>query len=601
MIAFAIYLLKVIICSGILFLYYHLALRNKLFHQWNRFYLLAAIVISLVAPIVQVTIMHSADQPAKAIEVLQVFQSADGYLEEITIGGSPFISPDQWLMMGYGIVSALFSLSVLLSFQKIIFLLRSHTIQWIEKIKFINTKAQGTPFSFFNFIFWNEEIDLQTETGQQIFQHELVHVKEKHSFDKLFIQIVLIVFWCNPFFWLIRRELKLIHEFIADKKAVGEHGTAALAAMILNSSYPAHFNSLTNHFFQTSIKRRIAMLAKIKNPRVNYLSRILALPIIAITVVAFTVRAENENSKEIKSEKTLLQKQADSFLSDTVPQKKSETVENNKSLVIRSGSQAEPLYILDGKEVTGSEAKKLAASSISSINVFKDSLGKTKYGEKGKNGVIEITTKSFISDNSTTQPGGNLTLKPFQSTPLIIIDGEETTKDEMQKLDPSSIETINVLKDKSAEDKYGTKGKNGVIEIITKKTNRVSDEITFHLENENYYDTVPKNQIFTKVEIEASVDKEQWRQFLQKNLQPFIEDAAAKGIKPGTYTIKLKFIVASNGSLYNFQTLNDPGYDLAKNVIEMMKDSPTWNPAMQNGKPVTSYHTQPVTFVIQEQ
>jgi beta-lactamase regulating signal transducer with metallopeptidase domain len=79
-------------------------------------------------------------------------------------------------------------------------------------------------FHFFNFIFWDEEIDIQTETGQQIFQHELVHVKEKHTLDKLFIQLLLVVFWCNPFFWLIRRELKLIHEFIADKKAVGEYG-----------------------------------------------------------------------------------------------------------------------------------------------------------------------------------------------------------------------------------------------------------------------------------------------------------------------------------------------------------------------------------------
>jgi hypothetical protein len=66
MTAFVFYLLKVMICSGVLFLYYYLALRNKLFHQWNRFYLLAAIIISLVAPVAQVTIMHQADEPAKA-------------------------------------------------------------------------------------------------------------------------------------------------------------------------------------------------------------------------------------------------------------------------------------------------------------------------------------------------------------------------------------------------------------------------------------------------------------------------------------------------------------------------------------------------------
>ena len=156
MIAFAYYLLKAVLCSGILFVYYHFALRNKLFHQWNRFYLLISILISLIAPVVQVSIMHqSSEDPNKAIQVLQVLQSADGYLEEVTIGSHQHISGDQWLTMIYAIISGLLLLSVLLSFQKIISILRSHTVQWIERIKFINTRVQGTPFSFFNFIFWN--------------------------------------------------------------------------------------------------------------------------------------------------------------------------------------------------------------------------------------------------------------------------------------------------------------------------------------------------------------------------------------------------------------------------------------------------------------
>src|SRR6476620_7523160 len=102
MIAFAYYLLKVIICSGALFLYYHIALRNKLFHQWNRFYLLISVIISLIAPILQVNIIHqSSGAPNQAIQMLQVLQSADGYLEEVTIRGHQGVSTDQWLMIIY--------------------------------------------------------------------------------------------------------------------------------------------------------------------------------------------------------------------------------------------------------------------------------------------------------------------------------------------------------------------------------------------------------------------------------------------------------------------------------------------------------------------
>ncbi|MGZ3938561.1 MAG: M56 family metallopeptidase, partial [Flavisolibacter sp.] len=306
MIAFTYYLLKVIICSGILFLYYHIALRNKSFHQWNRFYLLFSIGIALVAPIIQVGIVHyTSGEANKAIQILKVFQSEGGYEEEVKIHAQNGVSQEQWLMLAYVVTSGILFAGFVLSLKRINSILRSHTIQWIEKIKFVSTKVAGTPFSFFNFIFWNEEIDLRTETGKQIFQHELVHVREKHTLDKIIIQLVLVVYWCNPFFWLIRRELKLIHEFIADEKSVGEHGTAALAAMILKSSYPAQFNTLTNQFFQTSIKRRLAMLSKIQHAKINYLSRLLALPIVAATVLAFTLKTKTILTPVTNLEKTM--------------------------------------------------------------------------------------------------------------------------------------------------------------------------------------------------------------------------------------------------------------------------------------------------------
>ncbi len=80
------YLLKVIGCSGILFLYYHLALRNKEFHQWNRFYLLITVILSLTLPLIQVTIYRQLQESqTNAIQILQVVQSANEYLEEVTI------------------------------------------------------------------------------------------------------------------------------------------------------------------------------------------------------------------------------------------------------------------------------------------------------------------------------------------------------------------------------------------------------------------------------------------------------------------------------------------------------------------------------------
>jgi TonB-dependent SusC/RagA subfamily outer membrane receptor len=597
MIAFAYYLLKVVICSAVLFLYYHLALRNKLFHQWNRFYLLASVVLSLVAPIIQITIVRYTHETSnKAIELLQVLNSADGYMEEITITANRGISSEQWMLIAYCLASFIVLIITVLSLFKILSVIKSHTVRVIRDIKFINTKVKGTPFSFFKFIFWNEEIDLQTETGQQIFQHELVHVREKHSVDKLFIQSVLIFFWCNPFFWFIRRELKLVHEFIADKKAVGEHGTAALAAMILNASYPSQFNSLTNQFFQTSIKRRLAMLTKIQNPRVNYISRVLALPILALTVLAFSLKTKSIVSSPVKLDKkfTVVIDAGHGLMPDgkyngakvgdiyednitlSIANKIKELNTNDKIKIILTRPTSEIVdlqkrieiakendadlfvsvhlnmipsnasantansmdvsskgfeVLVSNKQTAYQKQSELFASALqqelSSAYTTNSSLLKPKTGvwvldqnicpsaliecgylsdkndrkfiadEKNQelvakkilqgieryalaqqeNGASNVSWLN-IQNRKDTVPKRKATgmkisgLDPnSKNTPLIIVDGKETNKDEADRLDPSSIEAISVFKGPDATKTYGNKGVNGVIEIKLKKSN----------------------------------------------------------------------------------------------------------------------------------
>ena len=498
MIALAYYLLKVTVCSGILFLYYHFALRNKVFHQWNRFYLLAIVVLSLLVPVLQFHFIHTEDTSSRTIQLLRVVQSADHYMETIYIQNHRSMTTAQWLSIVYTGISAFILAAVIRSFFKIYFIIRRHKVQLVNQIRFVVTHERGTPFSFFRYIFWNGKIDINTPTGQQIFQHELVHVKEAHTFDKLFLQVILILFWCNPFFWLIRRELQLIHEFIADKKAVHQHDTAAFAAMILQAAYPHQFSNITNQFSQSSIKRRLLMLTKIQNPRINYMSRVLALPLIAFTVLAFGFRTRSQ---------------------ETTP-------------------------------------------------------------------VVKETNIKGIQPGDTTVSDQFIPMKG-NDKPLVYLNGKEFAGD-LNDLNPEEIKSINVLKKQSAIARYGEKGKNGIIEIFTKTGNVVLD-------------TVPKNTpIFEKTEVEASVDKNEWRRFLEKNLQSVIENATKEGMPPGEYTVKIRFLIKKDGSVTAFKALNDPGYGLVQKLLEIIPNSPKWKPAEQNGKPVNSYHTQPITFVISD-
>jgi N-acetylmuramoyl-L-alanine amidase len=305
MTALLIYLIKVIACSGLFYLYYMATLRNRLFHHWNRFYLLAAIIASLCIPLIQWNVTNITNyRDTGAIRLLHVVGTANNFLEDVTGNSRPALSSTQWAVLVYIAVSFVLLAIFLRALARIFTLVRSHTVQRLHEIRFVNTNVAGTPFSFLHYIFWNEAIDPDSPTGQQIFQHELVHVQERHSWDKLFIEIILIIFWCNPFFWLMRRELKQVHEFIADRRSVGENGTAAFAAMILQAAYPRQYSQLIHPFFQTSIKRRIHMLTKNQKTRFRYFSRILVLPLFLAAVLAFTVRTQKASPQNLPLAKT---------------------------------------------------------------------------------------------------------------------------------------------------------------------------------------------------------------------------------------------------------------------------------------------------------
>jgi hypothetical protein len=288
MIAFASYLFKMFVCSGLLFLYYHVALRNKLFHQWNRFYLLGTIILSLIIPCLEFSMTGTAG--AATVSNIQLLQAV--YVTDAYVAGKNFLSTDQWTAFAYGIVSFCVLIIFVLALLRIRLIIRSHPVVMLGDIKFLNTNEKDAPFSFLNYVFWNKQIDLESASGKHIFQHELAHIRERHSLDKIFAQCVLIFFWCNPFFWLIKKELRIIHEFLADKRSGAD--PHVFATMILNVTYPKHHNYLTNHFFQSSIKRRLAMLTKQYNPRNSYISRLLVLPLCAFILFACSVKDKQE-------------------------------------------------------------------------------------------------------------------------------------------------------------------------------------------------------------------------------------------------------------------------------------------------------------------
>ena len=290
------YLLQVLVCSAVLMVYYLLVLRNKKFHQYNRFYLLGVALVSWIVPLIKI-FWQQERSGVRQVDLLNVVAVNNSEMEAMVTSQQHSLDWVSLLPHLYVGVSVFLAVAMLISLYRIYKIYTTHECSNLQQFYLVMTRVKGTPFSFFSYIFWNAEIDIQTPAGKQILQHELTHVKQYHSIDKIVIQLNLIAGWFNPFFWLLKKELDMIHEFIADKKSV-EHGdTASLAQMLLTTAYPGQQFPLTNPFFFSPIKRRLKMLTNTKNPTFNYLRRLIVLPLLALVVLLFAFRAkENTNT-----------------------------------------------------------------------------------------------------------------------------------------------------------------------------------------------------------------------------------------------------------------------------------------------------------------
>jgi TonB-dependent SusC/RagA subfamily outer membrane receptor len=605
-----IYILKAILVSGILLGYYWIGLRNTRFHYYNRFYLVVTVLLSLVLPLLDLQwFSFSTTESAPVQQVVQFIYKSEG-INPVNQG----LSWDQILVISLSLISAILLILFVIGVLKVYLLKSKGKVTVMERFDFIETALDEAPFSFFRNLFWREGLPVHDETGQRMLKHELTHIEQYHSYDKLFVAFTTYLFWMNPFYWLIRKELEVVHEFIADEEAVAGEDAAVLAEMLLKAHYHSNSLSVGQSFFYSSIKRRIIMLTSSKKVSYSYVRRILVLPV-ALAIVAllsFTIKDQLDQTqlaeesivqhqldsipvkyrdpktgkikgsfqididgdiaifKDVKTKKKLFEvplnelggnKPADRiemvfaeemasglpmdnsskfiFIADSSALGK-QIKEEKKFVFIADGNATfdtvlllkegfpippippvppagpgNPLIIINGKEVSPADLKNMDPSSIKTIDIRKEQQGaksstttivrvdasgaKVEPGKQvftitmdsanHKGGQVFIKTSDdpivamaekdprTITINATEEKGKKVytivrTEKNVTELPkdvLYIMDGKEISEKEMKDLSPNMIQSINVLKGESAKALYGEKGKNGVIEIKTKK------------------------------------------------------------------------------------------------------------------------------------
>ncbi len=282
--ALFLYLFKSTVCLSLLYAVYWFILRKDTFFQLNRFYLLSMMLCSILIPLFPLHRITS-DPSATVVILLEPVLITPGKLEQT------LLEHLQWIEMAtivYITGVVIFLVRFGLQLYQLQRITRRFGIRIHEGNRVVFVDRNYSPFSFFNLIYINQEA-LPSGSLRTILEHEQVHVRQHHTADMFILELATILQWFNPLTWLAGREMKSIHEFLADE-AVLQNGISRskYQQMILNETMGIQVNNLTNNFNVSLLKKRIAMMTKSKSKTWAKLKVLLALPAMAVSLILFT-------------------------------------------------------------------------------------------------------------------------------------------------------------------------------------------------------------------------------------------------------------------------------------------------------------------------
>lgn len=284
------YFLKQAAIAALCFSYYGLVLRNKAPHQTSRWFLAGGVIISVLLPLVPVN-WPAAQESGLALPL----RVQAVLLPTVQVGGTARPATGISLLRFetlYAGIALLLALRVGYNCWRIWRLRRQSQVSKKDNVVLARNVNVGLPFSFFNVVFWNTTMPTGSDVGMQILQHEMVHVRQRHSLDKLLLELVCAACWINPFLYLYRREMALVHEFLADEGAAQDK--AHYAETILHTVFQPSW-ALTNSFFHPPIQRRIQMLFS-KPSKISFMKKLTLLPLGLALAAIMSCQAQNDTS-----------------------------------------------------------------------------------------------------------------------------------------------------------------------------------------------------------------------------------------------------------------------------------------------------------------
>lgn len=604
------------VCLSIFLAAYHLLLEKEKMHNFNRFYLLASIVISLLIPFLNFEIIKEIPvEVSETVMIEGIIPSQAVFVEEET-SVLPLII---WSLYG------LITFGLFIRFGKNILELvskaKSNPTVKYQNAKLVLLDEKVLPHTFWNSIFINFDDYNRRNIEDELYTHELVHVTQKHTLDILFIETLKTIFWFNPLFYFYKKAIQLNHEFLADEEVVKSCDNLSFYQTLLLQKNSINHVFLTSNLNYQVTKKRLIMMTKNTSKTLALLNKVAILPILVGMIYFFCIeivaqeKTSNPIEKKSTSTETEKDKIRDSYYSgvrvilkdlrnNTSIDKMYEelTLEEKRdylSFVPEMRIEKEVPHLLfekmktknmavwiNGKVSSKEEIKKYKRTDFNYYTysfVHKNARSK-RFPQEYQ---YTLYTKKYFDDNLK-----NSHLHFFNDTIKMVFSNKKDTFNKVADiLNPKKTKADTIVWFTKNEEEYNVYIKDTVKNPKTAVAGKVV--VGKYEETPN---NIEKNKKIEAVAIGKEADMEM--PTFPGGISEFYKFVAKNFKMPKNFNSNEKmivsFIVEKDGSLSTFDVKKDLGSGTKEEAIRVLKSSPKWIPAKVNNETVRYQYVLPI-------
>lgn len=576
--ALMLYALKTGGCLAAFYLVFKLFLSRETFHRLNRVVVLSVLVLSFVMPFCGVKIYREVQLEENALETLPALP-----VEAL----QPLESSFPW----QEVLGALFLLGVL---GVVVRLVCSTLTLWRvvrqaqpcaerQGLKIVRSNHPQAPFSWFCYVVVGEN-DLD-ENGDAILAHEEAHVLLGHSWDLLLFDVLGAMQWFNPALWLLRRELKAIHEYEADRAVLeGGFNARAYQLLLIKKAAGERWYSVANSFNHSKLKNRITMMIQKQSSRWAAAKVLLLLPLVGVAMGAFaeTVYVVSEDKDTTKNE--ISQPAAASQLKVRVVDTTGAPIMG--VVVVKQGTGEGICTDKQGRGVLNVKSgDRLICSMIGkeSLDYVVGELSDEELTLTMQDEEVEIDEIKVVRYKAEPVQTEAKPADKEEAVPFMLVDEErkkEIVAQHKRDMEQAKAELEAAKADLEAAKAEIEQAKAEMVQAKAEmeQAKAAADEEVFMI-----VESMPKFE---------GGDINTFRRWVQMRVQypKELQDAGIGG------RVVVSFTVEKDGSVSDVQTRRTPDTRLSDGVVALIKQSPKWEPGRQRGVAVRVQYTLPIDF-----